>query len=569
MRRRFFLGSSLVSMMMSLAACGGHTTVAQGGPANEPPPPEPPTPAPAPTTTTAPAPAPLAWKSCPIFTGEQGTGAECATIEVPLDWADPNGKKAELFVKRISGSGPNRKQVWLLQGGPGGAGDGMEDMAAELSRQDASVDVYIPDHRGTGRSTYLGCKQQQFGVYSLDDWQICLEEVKQTWGDKLATFSTTTAARDVGYAIERTRAVGQEVHVYGVSYGTYWAQRYLQIFPQQPTTVVLDGVCQSGICSLTKYGKWFDDVGKKFLGECAQDAFCASKMGPDPVAKVREALAALDARTCSGITAGWRAAEMRRIFTMFLASFQMRNLVPATAYRILRCSADDVTAINHMLQTITQWFGGRRAWANGDDLSSDVLGMNIAMSELEEEPPISKAQLLQLMADAVFFEKDDTQLRDLYDIWPRYAHDEYVGKYPQSPVPVLLLNGTLDPQTPVEFAQIVAPHYTAPHSQLVVLPRAAHGTVYQSPTTSRGRACGWTLWTQFIGAPASALDTSCKDRILPHDFENGGQLASAMFGTPSLWSLLPQRTPATKDPAFEASLKRDLFRAARITRLPW
>jgi pimeloyl-ACP methyl ester carboxylesterase len=561
-------GRVFVCITSLLVACGGQTNVPEQAPGGGQ--------APAPPAATAPAPAPtpevppIAWKACSAITGESGGGAECATIEVPLDWNDVEGKKAELFVKRIVGSGSPRKQVWLLQGGPGGAGDGMEEMALELAAQDKSFDVYIPDHRGTGRSTYLGCKAQQLGLYSLDAWQTCINEVKQTWGDKLATFSTTTAARDLGYAIQRTRAPGQDVHVYGVSYGTYWAQRYLQIFPAQPTTVVLDGVCQSGLCSLSRYGKWFDDVGKKYLGDCANDAFCASKLGHDPVAKVNEAFAKLDARSCPGITAGWDGSVMRQVFAMFVASFQMRALVPSTTHRILRCSAEDVTAVNHMIQTLQQWLsGGRRAWANGDDLSSDVLGMNIALSELEEQPVIAKAELLRLMSDAVFFEKDDTHTRDLYDIWPRYPHDQFVGGYPQSNVPVLLLNGTLDPQTPVEFAQAVAPHYTQPHSRLVELPRAAHGTVYQSPTVNRGRACGWTLMTSFMGGPA-ALDTSCTSKILPHDFESGGQLANVMYGTSSLWGLSPRRLPsfAEADAQLSASLERDVKRAARITHLP-
>ena len=115
--------------------------------------------------------------------------------------------------------------------------------------------------------------------------QACADEVQQRWGGALGTFSTTTAARDVGHLIERTRAPGQEVHVYGVSYGTYWAQRYMQLFPEQATTVTLDSVCQAGLCSLLKYGYWQDTVYRRFIGECAEDAFCAGKLGAIPSPK--------------------------------------------------------------------------------------------------------------------------------------------------------------------------------------------------------------------------------------------------------------------------------------------
>src|SRR5262245_42868053 len=105
MRRQFFLGCCLVSATTVFTACGGQTN--ESGGTTHSPPDSVPT-APAPTENPAPPPAPILWQACPIFTGEQGTGAQCATIEVPLDWNDESGKKAELFVKRLLGSGTHK-----------------------------------------------------------------------------------------------------------------------------------------------------------------------------------------------------------------------------------------------------------------------------------------------------------------------------------------------------------------------------------------------------------------------------------------------------------------------------
>lgn len=517
----------------------------------------------------------LPFTPCSVETGGSDEGAECADVEVPLDWAKPDGKTVTIFVKRIRGSAPGpHAQMWLLQGGPGGAGDGLEPMAAEVLSRNGAFDVYIPDHRGTGRSAFLDCP---VSMTTRFDPAACGAELVKAWGrDGLATFTTTTAARDVGHLVERTREAGQKVHVYGVSYGTYWAQRYLQLFPDQATAVTLDSVCQSGLCSFLKIDYWRDTVGKKFLGECASDAVCGAKLGPDPVAKVREAMAVADAGTCDG-TAGMNGEYLQAYFGYFLASFQIRSLIPALTYRILRCSPADVTALKSTWSTLSQLFGGgflapRGAFAPARDLSSTALGFHIAFSEMEESPPVSRDALRALMKDAVFATyRDDT--RDAYDAWPRYERDEHVGKYPSSSTPVLLMNGSLDPQTPQEFADAVAPHYTKPGQTYVVFPRAAHGVTSQSPTRFErgdGEPCGRTVWEQFVAAPTAALDTSCTSRILAHDFTDTSWLARYFFKTTSLWGDegdAPDVQPASLTREGEA-ITRELRRMAAVT-LPW
>ncbi|CAN5693424.1 hypothetical protein BH11MYX4_BH11MYX4_52440 [soil metagenome] len=531
-----------------------------------------------PAVSPPPLTAQIEFERCSLVTGGTDKLAECANVEVPLDWNAPGESKVTFFVKRLLGTAPGtHRQLWLLQGGPGGAGDGLEPVAAEIARADASLDVYIPDHRGTGRSERLDCPNARGGL--AFDYGICLKEMKIRWGlGGLATFSTTTAARDVGHVIERVRTPGQEVHIYGISYGTYWAQRYLQLFPNQPTAVALDGVCQSGLCSYLKMGYWFDRVGKKYMAECAADAVCGEKLGADPVEAVRAAIARASAGTCAGLTK-IDGAALRKLYGMFIASFELRALVPATAYRILRCDADDVLALKRFESVLTDdlgdGFSGFDGVAGSKNLSSDILGMHIAFSELEESPPISRSQLGELLSDAVFTAYDP-KLRDAYDMWPRYKPDALVGKYPTSQVPVLMMNGTLDPQTPLEFAQAIAPHYVFASQALVVLPRAAHGVIHQSPTTEGASepSCGMMLWHQFLESPTGALDEACRANILPHDFAGSPALAERFFGRPTLWGPaalgaqpLPPATSAAPGSA-SAALAAEMRRVVVTTR-PW
>ena len=490
----------------------------------------------------------LPFETCSLVTGGTDTSAECVTVSVPLDWAQPENSKVDFFVKRVIGSGVgDHRQLWLLQGGPGVAGDAFESLAAELSASDPLLDIYLPDHRGTGRSSKLDCSLARSTINF--DYAGCLKEMKIKWGfDGLGAFNTTNAARDVGYVIEHTVSEDTQVHVYGVSYGTYWAQRYLQLFPTQPTAVVLDGLCQSGLCSYLKAGYWTDRVGKKYLAECGADAMCSGMLGSDPTAKVKQAIAKAGQHGCAGFTA-IDGAALRRVFSWFLTSFELRALIPATTYRVIRCNADDVTALKQFELTMTTDASigttDIKGMQTAQSLASDMLGRNIAFSELEPSPAPTKQELANLLDGAVFTTQD-ASLRDEYDSWPKYAHDPWVGNYPSSSAPILMMNGTLDPQTPEEFADIVAPHYPRAFQGLVVFPRAAHGVIEQSPVSSQlpstspaKPTCGMNLWSQFLKSPTRTLDTSCTGQIQAHDFAGNPELAQHFFGTESMWGTEP------------------------------
>jgi len=520
---------------------------------------------------TAPARAPITFASCSLQTGGSDGRAECAEVEVPLDWSASGArdKKVSFFVKRLVGTaaGPHA-QLWLLQGGPGGAGDGLEGLVNALSKDAAldSFDIYIPDHRGTGRSAYLDCPEAK--KFPPFDFAACGAEAEKTWGKEgLATFTTTTAARDVGDTIERLRTTGQSVHVYGVSYGTYWAQRYLQLYPTQPSAVTLDSMCGPGLCNYLTIGYWFDRVGKKLMGDCAADATCREKLGADPVAKTAEAVAIADAKTCTGLR-GVNGAMLRQVFTWFVANVELRDLVPAVVARTVRCDDDDVAALTTFVSNVRRMTGGGFG-PEPEELSSDVLGFHIAFSEMMPSPMLGRAALAKMYEGAVFA-KDDPSLYDAYESWPKYARDEHVGSYATASTPMLMLNGTLDPQTPQEFGEEVASHYRGPLQSFVLLPRAAHGTLYQSPvsTKSSDDACGMIVWKQFLGAPTRTLDTSCAARILPHDFSDNQPPAQSFFGVASLWGAPARGVAPASVPVAPAHISGELTRAMRSTR-PW
>ncbi|MDI3288758.1 alpha/beta fold hydrolase [Polyangium sp. 15x6] len=486
------------------------------------------------------APMAIAWSPCPIVTDGAGKEAECAMVDVPLDWEHPGGAQMQVFVKRIPGTGTERRQVWLLTGGPGGSGAGLEEaLAVPLQALSPSSDIYLVDHRGVGRSARLGCPDQEVpGMDGIDpnEWAACLAHLDTTLGPDLGHFNTTNAARDVGALIERTRAPGQEAHVYGVSYGTYWAQRYLQLFPDQPTSVTLDGLCQAGLCSLTTFDRWVDHVGRKFMGACGADAFCGGKLGAEPLAAMGAFLDGLDEKKCQGITdLGVTRGLAKQLFAALVATLETRPLVPALVYRGHRCAPSDVAAFEHLIGFLTA--PPASSAANPDAyLYSQVLSFNVAISEMMELDPLPLAEAQSIQDQAFFWTGDVATEYALFDAWPRYARDAYVGKYAPTTVPMLLMNGTLDPQTPLEFAEEIAPNYTQPHQTFVTFPDAPHALVMRTPTVEPPHTpCALSMFARFVADPEAPVDTACVADLVPLDFHGDPAMAGALLGAADLW----------------------------------
>ena len=137
------------------------------------------------------------------------------------------------------------------------------------------------EHRGVGESTRLGCPAQEsvrsVGGTSIvaEEWKPCMDAVDAEWGEDIKGFTVTNAAHDLGRLIDATRSETQSVAVYGVSYGTYWAHRYLQLYPVQADAIILDSICSPGQCSLPLgFSRDHNRIGQELMQLCGQDSFC-------------------------------------------------------------------------------------------------------------------------------------------------------------------------------------------------------------------------------------------------------------------------------------------------------
>ncbi|WP_285479394.1 alpha/beta hydrolase [Amycolatopsis sp. NBRC 101858] len=200
----------------------------------------------------------IAWGPCPADVAKPGL--QCSTLEVPLDYRHPDGRKIEVALSRLASAKPAQRRGVLLvnQGGPGLTG---LDFPASLvdaglpQRVRDTYDVIGFDPRGVGHSTPVTCdmtpEQTVESVnppfpYRAADVTKAAEAAKtvaqQCLTSKTASMlpfvTTANTARDM----DRIRtALGEpKLSYYGDSYGTYLGAVYTSLYPQRSDRVVLD-----------------------------------------------------------------------------------------------------------------------------------------------------------------------------------------------------------------------------------------------------------------------------------------------------------------------------------------
>ncbi|MFD7896419.1 alpha/beta hydrolase [Streptomyces sp. NPDC059743] len=183
----------------------------------------------------------------------------CGTVQVPLDYAEPEGKKIRLTVSRVRASGePDQRQGALVfnPGGPG-ASSMYFPMAAEMpewKRIAQAYDIVGYAPRGVGRSAPLSCQDpadftkaptqspthpsESYKLERIAEAKAYAQGCAENTGPALAHFTSLSNARDLDVL---RAALGEERLTFmGASYGTYFGALYATLFPSHVRRMVFD-----------------------------------------------------------------------------------------------------------------------------------------------------------------------------------------------------------------------------------------------------------------------------------------------------------------------------------------
>jgi pimeloyl-ACP methyl ester carboxylesterase len=180
-------------------------------------------------------------------------GFTCATLDVPLDYADPARGTLHLRV----GMGDNVHApdgvLLVLSGGPGQPGLPILDryVSEALSAERSQYRIVVFDQRGTGNGS-LDCKAMQREMGSSDLTPPKASAVRacaRKLGARRQFFGTDDTVADME---DLRQALGvQKWSVDGISYGTYVGERYGLAHPSHVSKLVLDSVVpQVGLTDL-------------------------------------------------------------------------------------------------------------------------------------------------------------------------------------------------------------------------------------------------------------------------------------------------------------------------------
>lgn len=253
---RRFGGIGLVVASLFVTA-GGVGAAAPSGAVT---PPAPPAPVPAPVPAAG-----LAWGPCTADAGVD-PAFQCATLNVPLDYAAPAGTTIPMGVIRLPATSTRVGAVLINPGGPGASG---VDMAIESGEAIDSLlglggtfDIVGFDPRGVGRSAQITC----------DNESACQAE----YGASYRLYSTENTARDMD--LLRAALGDEQISFYGASYGTYLGAVYAAMFPERVRAMALDAawdpVEDSPLDAWTTEFGGFEHALNRFLAWCQVDTTC-------------------------------------------------------------------------------------------------------------------------------------------------------------------------------------------------------------------------------------------------------------------------------------------------------
>jgi pimeloyl-ACP methyl ester carboxylesterase len=460
-------------------------------------------------------PAPLQWAPCDDIPGDM----QCAFIQVPVDYARPDGPQFGLRIGRLPNTDPAQKRGSLLII-PGGPGPGIEaeligmGPAQHLDEVRRYYDVVSFDPRGIGRSHPLRCAPELVPpVIAQPDRPPTREEVEAITRANAAFFRgcfeltgelmAHLTAKDTAADIERIRqAIGQTdgLVAYGASYGSAYAAAYLEDYGDRVKTLVIDAVVDHSVdfpTFITRNVLAVQASFDRFARWCAREAACALH-GRDVGAVYDAAVTKQPTvrKLVSQFLAGGNDPDLgwSLIASMLaeVAAGDTSTLDALTSAGSLASTSDDPAVVagkNAIIQSVFCGnFGPQRDYAALLDASATLTRLAPRFAwKFWVATPLALSSAGTLMCAG----------------WPneaRYpAHPLRIGPHPN----VMVASATYDPPTPLTNALSV--WLQIPEARLLI----AEGDGHQSWIVSR---CAFDAELGFLFDPASALPyTICPD----------------------------------------------------------
>ncbi|MFD9941595.1 alpha/beta fold hydrolase [Nonomuraea sp. NPDC059023] len=266
----------------------------------------------------------LTWGECSDKTLPAPT--ECASIEVPVNWAEPGGRKIRLDLARLPATEPARRigSVLEVTGGPGSSGiPEVKIAASHLKELGRRFDLVFFQTRTSlwfktmpkvcwkpGTKLEDPRSRKAYAAQTAAMTKAFLACQKADTTGLFAHVDSMSMARDM----EAIRSVlGEErLSIVAHSYGGVPSIAYARLFPQRIRALYADGVINQAAGfndQMLRISTAFEETFGKFVTWCADTPACALH-GEDAGAVWRALVRAADRKPIPGTSAEFGKGEM-------------------------------------------------------------------------------------------------------------------------------------------------------------------------------------------------------------------------------------------------------------------
>ncbi|OLT27298.1 proteinase [Actinomadura sp. CNU-125] len=406
------------------------------------------------------------WRDC-------GGGFQCATVQVPLDYAKPQSEKVGISVIRLPARDKSERigSLFTNPGGPGGSGVDFVRQAAAAFGGDlrARFDIVGFDPRGVGESGPVRCNttDQLDRFFATDsspddpDERKTLATRSEQFADNceakektsLPHVGTADAARDMD--VLRAALGDDKLTYYGASYGTYLGAFYAEQFPKNVRALVLDGAVDPRLSStdiLVEQAKGFETAFRAFAEDCTAQPGCPLGTSTDAaVQNLEKFLADTDRKPLTARGDSRKVTES--LATMGIAAaLYAKEYWPTLRQGLTQAmQRDDGTILLTLADQMVDRENG--SYSNQTDA-------NMAVNCVDKPNPPD----VDAYAEAVGKAEKSAPLFGEFVVWgglPCVYWPTQTDKAPapvtaKGSAPILVIGTTRDPATPYSWAQSLA-----------------------------------------------------------------------------------------------------------------
>lgn len=469
------------------------------------------------TTTVDESPSTIDWQPCTDI--ESSAPLECATVQVPLDYDDPEGEQIDIAMSRLAAADPAQREGAVLFN-PGGPGASARDLteafgfllgsaAPELAER---FDLIGFDPRGVGASNPVRCVDDAWkDRYILADAtpDTAAEEAdaaesvlfgsycQAQLGAELFEYSTNNTARD----IDRIReALGDEqISFFGISYGTLLGATYGALFPDRVRVLVLDSAFSPdlpGEHSLLSQLRGFQASFDAWAADCAADAACPFT-APSAAEVTARWLALGDTLDTSPLDVGGRPVNREVLGLATLTALYDPTTWSVLSQALADAEQGDATVVQGLADA---YLVRNPDGTYGNDLDAQAV-INCASDLVDDPNLLPSPEELQAISP-IFGLAFGSGAGSEDDFCDPNAVEPRASIASSGAAPIVVIGGTGDPATPFpEAEQMVAD--IGSQATLVVFEGEGHGQSLSDP-------CLIDIVTKaLLTATAPAVGTVC------------------------------------------------------------